>query len=170
MQPSRNRKLSSKARRKGWSKTRVGDRTGKQSRRCSSRSRTLVRQAGLEGWLAAQAAGWLEGSAEGISGRWESEVRFEGGTGRLNEGASRKSAGRLSRKITRRRKLEIGRKADRKIGKRRKSQVDAKVGPESWPETRVEGWLKGGPEGWSPTQVGGWSEGKSKDLTVGKGR
>jgi len=25
-----------------------------------------IRQAGLEGWQAAQAAGWLEGSAEGI--------------------------------------------------------------------------------------------------------
>jgi hypothetical protein len=54
----------------------------------------LVRQAGLEGWSAAQAAGWLEGSAQGISGRRESEVRFEGGTGRLNEGASWNSAGR----------------------------------------------------------------------------
>jgi len=49
----------------------------------------------------------------------------------LNEGASWKSAGRLVRKIDRRRKLEIGWKAGRRIGKRRKSQVDAKAGPES---------------------------------------
>jgi hypothetical protein len=35
---------------------------------------------------------------------------------------------------------------------------------------QVEGWLEGRPEGWSPTQVGGRSDGKSKDLTVGKGR
>jgi aromatic ring-cleaving dioxygenase len=64
----------------------------------------------------------------------------------LNEGASWKSAGRLSRKIGRRRKLETGRKAGQRIGKRRKSQVDAKAGPESWLETQVEGWLEGRPE------------------------
>jgi len=32
----------------------------------------LIRQAGLEGRSAAQAAGWPEGSAEGIGGRRES--------------------------------------------------------------------------------------------------
>jgi len=73
----------------------------------------------------------------------------------LNEGGSRKSAGRSVRKIDRRRKLEIGRKAGWRIGKWRKSQVDAKAGLESWPETQVKGWLEGRPEGWSPTQVGG---------------
>jgi len=60
----------------------------------------------------------------------------------LNQGASWKSAGRSVRKIGRRRKPEMGRKAGWRIGKRRKSQVDAKVGPESWPETRVKGWLE----------------------------
>jgi hypothetical protein len=64
----------------------------------------------------------------------------------LNEGASWKSAGRLSRKTDRRRKLEIGRKAGWRIGGRRKSQVDAKAGLESWLETQVERWLEGRPE------------------------
>lgn len=64
----------------------------------------------------------------------------------MNEGASRKSAGRLSWKTDRRRKLEIGRKAGWRIGGRRKSQVDAKAGLESWLETQVERWLEGRPE------------------------
>jgi len=76
----------------------------------------------------------------------------------LNEGASWKSTGRLSRETGRRRKLEVSRKAGSRIGRRRKSQVDAKAGLEGKLETQVEGWLDGRPKGWSPTQVGGRSE------------
>jgi len=88
----------------------------------------------------------------------------------LNEGASWKSAGRLSSKTKRRRKPETSRKADRRIGKRRKSQVDAKVEPESWPETQVKGWLEGRAEGLVANASWRAIRGKSKDLTVGKGR
>lgn len=107
-----------------------------------------------------------KGSADGESRRLGSKAK----AGRLTQGASRKSAGRQDRKTDRRRKLETSRKAGRRIGRRRKSQVDAKAGLEGWPETQVEGWLDGRPKGWSPTQVGGTIRGKSKDLTVGKGR
>lgn len=127
-----------------------------------------VRQGWKVGWRRKPQAGWKaapKGSADD-----ESRRLGPGGTGRLNEGASWKSAGRLSRKTDQRRKLETSRKAGRRIGKRRKSRVDRKAGLEGWPETQVEGWLDGRPKGWSPTQVGGAIQGKSKDLTDGKGR
>jgi len=57
-----------------------------------------------------------------------------------------------------------------RIGRRRKSQVGSKAGPEGWLETQVEGWLEGGPKVGHQRKLEEQPEGKSKNLTVGKGR
>ena len=65
-------------------------------------------------------------------------------------GDGRRSVERRSRKVSRRRKLRVGRK----------------VGPEGRSPAKVGDESEGLPEGWSPTQVGGRSEGKPEDWSV----
>jgi len=71
----------------------------------------------------------------------------------LAEGASWTLAGKLSRKIRQRRKLETSRKAGRKIDRWRRSRVDWKAERESQSETQVEDWL----ESWAERSVEGAS-------------
>lgn len=137
-------KLSSKARRKGRSKTRVGDGPGSRAGDATAGVRTFGSSGRAGRLIRGASRGWLEGSAEGISGRRESEVRFEGATGRLNKGASRRSAGRLDRKVERRRepesswkiepeddlKAQAGEKSDGRLDDRQAAQVACRS--ESW--------------------------------------
>jgi len=53
--------------------------------------------------------------------------------------ASRRLTGGLSRKVGRRRKLEIGWKVAGKVGRRRKPEIDRKVGRKIWQTMRVGG-------------------------------
>jgi hypothetical protein len=142
IEPTRNRRSSSKAKLSGKSKTQVGDWSRSRARDATAGVGCVVRQAGPKGRSTARAEGRPDGSAEGISVRRESEVRFEGETRRLVEGASRRAAGRLGRKTGRGRKpgiswkaagrtagdasrMLIGRQSP-KVDRRRKSMIDRK--------------------------------------------
>jgi len=77
--------------------------------------------------------------------------RSKGGAGGSVGGASRRSTGRLGRRVGRRRKPEIGRKAGR--------------GSDADESRRLS--RKATPEGWQPTQVGGRSESEAEGVIGG---
>lgn len=132
---SRKRWLSSKARRKGRSKTRVGesDREAEPEMQHPELGH-LVRQAGSDGWHAAQAAGWPAGSAEGARGR-----------ARVGSWIRRRN-----RKVEQRRKPAISTTVGSEGRSGREPGSDGRSGwkversasgdrPESWPDDKLEG-------------------------------
>jgi len=69
IEPSRNRRSSSRLRPTGKSKTQVGDEPESRAGDATAGVGRMIRKAGPEGVSAAQAEDTPEGSAEGIGGR-----------------------------------------------------------------------------------------------------
>jgi len=86
------------------------------------------------------------------------------------EGASRRQARSVGRKVDRRRKLEVGTKAEPGIGQRRKSQDGSKAGLEGWWKARAGSQSEGTARRSTEAQAESWHEGEAKDAAADESR
>jgi len=86
------------------------------------------------------------------------------------EGASRRQARSVGRKVDRRRKLEVGTKAEPGIGQRRKSQDGSKAGLEGWWKARAASQSEGTARRSTEAQAESWHEGEAKDAAADESR